>query len=97
MGIVTTDTESRRIDELPAMPAESVSAVTDTSVCRRAAIAYGRSLHPPDTLSPRVVSVVRVGSGIYVVTDSTLHSGEWGNHLVFTSTLRDTTFSNFAY
>jgi hypothetical protein len=94
---VTTDTLTRRIIRLPAMPADSVRAVTDTSVCRRAAIALGRSLSPPDTTSPRTVSVVRVGANYYVVNDSTLHGGEWGAAFEFPSSLTGTAILQFGF
>jgi hypothetical protein len=95
--IVTTDTQSRRIVGLPAMSADSVTAVTDTSVCRRAATAYGRSLTPPDTISARTVSVVRAGSSYYVVSDSTRYSGEWGAAFLFSSSLTGTALIKFTF
>jgi hypothetical protein len=79
------------------MPADSISAVTDTSVCRRAAIAYGRSLTPPDTTSPRTVSVVRAGPGYHVVNDATRHSGEWKIAFLFASALTGRALSQFTF
>ena len=96
--VVTTDTLTRRlIGSIPAMSKDSVSAVTDTSVCRRAAIAYGRSLTPPDTTSPRTVAVIRLGSNYYVVVDSTRHSTDWDNGLLFTSALAGTAIKAFVF
>ena len=71
------DTLTRRLAGLPEMPPDSVTAVTDSSVRRRAAIAYGRSITPPDTVSPRRVPVIRVGSRYYMVIDTTRRGGEW--------------------
>jgi len=54
---------------LPQLPDDSVAAVTDSSTCNRAAIAYGRNLTLPDTTTPRQVYLVRVGSTRYIVGD----------------------------
>jgi len=79
----------RRYDKLPHLPADSVTFVTDTTLCRRAAIALGRNLRRPDTTTLRSVSVLRVGATRYVVTDPALpHPGsEWMPSWVFDSTL----------
>jgi len=98
--VSSTDTmvgaHMRRFIPIPSMPADSVTAVTDTAICRLAAIAYGRSLSPQDTTSPRVVSVVRAGSSYYVVADSTQHS-EFGAAFLFTSGLTGTAISKFVF
>jgi len=87
---VSTDTLRRRIWSLSSMSADSVTAVSDTSICRRAAIAVGRSLTPPDSTTPRTAAVIRVGSSYYVayvVNDTTLNGGEWLSAFKFSSSL----------
>jgi hypothetical protein len=89
--VSSTDTalgvDPRQYDSLPNLPADSVTILTDTTLCRRAAVALGRNLRVPDTTTLRTVSVIRAGATRYVVTDTTMHTGEWGVHFVFDSTL----------
>jgi hypothetical protein len=71
--------------DLPAGPASTVSAVTDSAICHRAAIAAGLSRKTPDSTSVPAVSVVRVGTMRYVVTDTLHHVGEFELSYTFDS------------
>jgi len=70
---------------LPQLPDDSVTAVTDSTTCNRAAIAYGRNLTVPDTTTPRQVYVVRVGSTRYIVGDPQVTAGEFMIDIPFDS------------
>lgn len=89
--VSSTDTTlgaaARQYDSLPNLPADSVTILSDTTLCRRAAVALGRNLRVPDTTTLRTGSVIRAGATRYVVTDPTLHTGEWGRHFVLDSAL----------
>lgn len=71
--------------KLPAGPASIVTAVTDSTICHRAAVAAGLSRDTPDSLAVTTVSVVRVGHTRYVVTDLEHHIGEFELSYVFDS------------
>lgn len=68
---------------LPQVPANSVIAVSTTSVCQRAALAYGRNLSPADTTTSRLVYVIRIGTTRYVVGDPNVTAGEFMMQMVF--------------
>jgi len=70
---------------LPAGPVSSVTAVTDSALCHRAAVAAGLSRDIPDSFAVTIVSVVRVGTTRYVVTDLQHHIGEFQISYVFDS------------
>lgn len=74
---------SRTTFNLPQVPARSVTAVSTTSVCQRAALAYGRNLSPPDTTTSRQMYVVKIGTTRYVVADPTVKAGEFMIQMVF--------------
>ena len=84
-GTDSTDSVGRRTWNLPALPSDSVTAVTDSTICKRAALAFGRNLSVPDTITPRQVYVVRVGPTRYVVGDPTVTMGEFDVYMVFES------------
>ncbi len=71
---------------LPQLPADSVSIVTDSTTCQRAALAYGRNLSPPDTTTARQVYVIRVGPTRFVVADPSVMAGEYLVQDVFDNT-----------
>jgi hypothetical protein len=74
---------------LPNVPASAVTVVTSTSICNRAAAAFGLALTPPDTSAgQRPISVLLVGTNRYIVTEPDVLVGEFTVHTVF-----DTTFS----
>lgn len=66
---------------LPAGPVSMVSAVTDTTICRRAALAAAFA----DSTSIDSVSVVRVGATRYIVTDESHRIGEFRPSFTFDS------------
>ena len=70
---------------LPAGPVSSVTAITDSTICHRAAVAAGLSRDTPDSLAVTTVSVVRVGTTRYVVTDLQHQIGEFNLSYVFDS------------
>jgi hypothetical protein len=74
--------------QLPAGPVSSVTAVTDSIICHRAAVASGLARKTPDSMAVASVAVVRVGSTRYVVFDTTSTAGEFNTGLTF-----DTTFT----
>ncbi len=83
-----TDTAAvlyRSIFNLPQLSPDSVSAVSDSTKCQRAALAFGRNLSPPDTTTARQVYVARVGPTRYVVTDTSVKGGEYVATMVFDS------------
>lgn len=85
-----SDTDSYSADirqhlNLPHLPADSVSIVTDSATCARAALAYGRNLNVPDTTTSRQVFVVRVGPTRYIVVDPNVRNGEFMINMVFDS------------
>src|SRR5690348_5000407 len=85
-----SDTDSYSADirqhlNLPHLPADSVSIVTDSATCARAALAYGRNLNVPDTTTSRQVFVVRVGPTRYIVVDPNVSNGEFLINMVFDS------------
>lgn len=73
---------------LPQLPDDSVTAVSDSSTCNRAAVAFGRNLTIPDTTSPRQVYVARIGSTRYAVGDPQVSKGEFMINMIF-----DTSFT----
>jgi hypothetical protein len=87
--VVSTDIDigvgQRQTLQLPAEPLSMVSAVTDSATCHRAAIAAGLARKTPDSTSVPAVSVVRVGSTRYVVTDEFHHFGEYNLSYTFDS------------
>jgi hypothetical protein len=94
-------TDSFHIDErthlnLPQLPADSVTAVTDSTTCQRAALAYGRNLSVPDTTTARQVYAIRVGATRYVVADPGVTKGEFIINMVFDSSFT-TMLSTFAH
>jgi len=98
--LIVSDTDSASaVDRsrlgLPLLSKDSVSAVSDSATCARAADAYGRNLDIPDTTTPRQVFVVRLGPTRYVVGDPTVRSGEFALVMVFDSSFT-TLFSSFA-
>ena len=84
-GTDSTDSVGRRKWNLPTLPSDSVTAVTDSTICQRAALAFGRSLSVPDTITSRQVYVVRIGPTRYVVGDPTVTKGEFDIYMVFDS------------
>jgi hypothetical protein len=83
-----TGISARVAQNLPATPLSSITVVTDSNVCRRAAVASGLSQIVPDSLAYSDVSVLRVGPTRYVVTPIRPNVGEFQIHLTF-----DTLFS----
>lgn len=83
--VITGDTTGRRVAQLPAGPISLVSAVTDSVICHRAAIASGLAQTKPDSLAVKAVSVIRVGPTRYVVNPIGYMVGEFGTHLTFDS------------
>lgn len=87
--VVSSDSDigigQRQRLQLPAGPICSVSAVTESATCHRAAIAAGLSRKSPDSTSVPAVSVVRVGPTRYVVTDTLHHIGEYDLSYTFDS------------
>jgi hypothetical protein len=84
-GADSLSTELRQLYNLPAVSANDVSVVMDSATCVRAARALGLALSPPDTLTQRTVSVIRIGPTRFVVTDSSVRAGEFIAHYVFDS------------
>lgn len=76
---------ARQWTKLPKLPWGLVSVVTDSAVCRRACVAAGLSRKIPDSNAVTGVSVLRVGSTHYVVTDTGAYMGEFQMHLTFDS------------
>lgn len=68
---------------LPQLPDDSVTAVSDSSTCNRAAVAFGRNLTIPDTTSPRQVYVARIGPTRYAVGDPQVSKGEFMINMIF--------------
>jgi hypothetical protein len=96
-----SDTDSYSADirqhlNLPHLPADSVSIVTDSATCARAALAYGRNLNVPDTTTSRQVFVVRVGPTRYIVVDPNVSNGEFLINMVFDSSF-STVFATVAH
>src|SRR6185437_6176161 len=96
-----SDTDSYSADirqhlNLPHLPADSVSIVTDSATCARAALAYGRNLDVPDTLTSRQVITIRVGATRYIVGDPHYGSGGYMLDMVFDSSF-DTMFVSVAH
>jgi hypothetical protein len=81
--IVSSGSTMRNRTHLPAGTVSSVSVVTDSALCRRAAVAMGLSRHVPDSLADTTVSVMRVGPTRYVVTDTGAFVGEYQVHIIF--------------
>ena len=73
---------------LPQLPADSVTADTNSTTCQRGSLAYGRHLSPPDTTSTRPVYVIRVGPTRYIVSDTLTNTGEWAVLMVFDSSFK---------
>ena len=87
---IVSGTDSTAIDQratfnLPVLPRDSVTAVTDSTICKRAALTFGRNLTLPDTVTPRTVYVIRVGPTRYTVADSAVMRGEFTITFVFDS------------
>ncbi len=78
----------RSIANLPLLPADSVSLITDEATCHRALVASGLASPAADSDAFSSVTVLRVGSTRYVVFPTGSHSGEWITALTF-----DTAFS----
>ncbi len=85
-GTDTVAVINRTVFNVPQMSPDSVSAVSNSTKCQRAALAYGRNLSPPDTPTARRVYVARVGPTRYVVTDTSIRKGEFVATMVFDST-----------
>lgn len=91
--VTATDpaTASRReaIGLFPGSAAD-VTVETDTTLCRRAAVASRAILAPADTFALLPVDVIRAGTSRYVVRDGSGYnpSSEWLTHIVF-----DTSFT----
>jgi len=86
---------SRTLYNLPQLPEDSVSLVSDSATCMRAVLAYGRNLDVPDTTTPRQVILVRFGSARYVVGDPQVTDGEFTIDMVFDSSFT-TVLATFA-
>lgn len=84
-GVDSFSINGRSHLSLPQLPDDSVTAVSDSSTCNRAAIAYGRNLTTPDTTSSRQVYVARVGPTRYIVADPQVNEGEFMINMVFDS------------
>jgi hypothetical protein len=69
---------------LPQVPPDSIAAITDSATCRRAALAFGRNLSPPDTVTGRAVLVIRIGRTHYSVSDG-VKTTRYSIHMVFDS------------
>jgi len=70
---------------LPQLPDDSVTAVSDSTTCNRAAIAYGLNLSVPDTTTSRQLYVVRIGPTRYAVADPQMNAGEFLINMIFDS------------
>jgi len=75
----------QRVAKLSAGPISSVSAVTDSAICHRAAVASGLARITPDSFAVKEVSVIRVGNTRYVVTPIGDMVGEWQTCITFDS------------
>jgi hypothetical protein len=84
-GTDSMSADQRASFNLPTLPRDSVTAVTDSTICNRAALAFGRNLTPPDTITARTVYVIRVGPTRYTVADSAVTRGEFTITFVFDS------------
>jgi len=98
---IVSNTDSANVSDrvflhLPQLPADSVSIVTDSATCARAALAYGRNLDVPDTLTSRQVITIRVGATRYIVGDPHYGSGGYMLDMVFDSSF-DTMFVSVAH
>lgn len=65
---------SRRTTQIPQVSANKVSYITDTRLCQQAVNAYSAAAGVSTT--GRSIYLVKVGT-IYVITDPTVHFGEW--------------------
>ena len=78
---------TRTAFHLPAVPADSVSLVTDSTTCASLAQA-NRQLHPTSTAGLAVpVYVIRVGPTRFVVFDRMTMAGSWRIFDVYDATL----------
>ena len=87
--VISTDSlrgvGSRANTQLPQVPKESVSVVTNEATCHRARIAMGLARAVPDSTAIAAVYLVRVGPTRYVVTDTGSYVGEFQIHITFDS------------
>ncbi len=84
--VAGTDSLGRTLLKLPRMSADSVTGISNSTTCQRAALAYGRNLVHPDTTTARQVYVIRAGATRYVVIDPTVMGGELTVAMTFDST-----------
>lgn len=94
-GTDSANTSYRTLWHLPQLSADSVSLVTDSATCARAALAYGRNLDVPDTLTARQMVTIRVGPTRYVVGDPN-YGSSYMLVMVFDSSF-DTVFVSVAH
>lgn len=74
----------RQTRGLPAVAANQVELVADTTTCRQAVDAYNNAL-APDAATTTQLHVFRFGSTRYVVFDELRKAGEWIMSVVFSS------------
>ena len=76
---------------LPSIPVSQITLVNDTTVCRRAVIAFN-SILADDRLPPSAsVNVIRYGSTRYIIGDPAHVVGEWRHEPIV-----DTIFAEIA-
>jgi hypothetical protein len=72
----------RQSSHLPVAAVDSITFVTDTTVCSQMASAYAAALAPSSGTPSGSVYVVKVGA-VYVVCDPAItHFGEWSYQMV---------------
>ena len=72
---------------IPAMPPDSIVFVDRESVCLRAARVYEQYVPDHKRHVARRVWVIKAGN-VFIVSDPTVHIGEWGLTLVLDSRFR---------
>jgi hypothetical protein len=72
---------------IPAMTPDSIVFVDRESVCRRAARVYEQYVPKHKRHVARRVWVIKAGN-VFIVSDPTVHIGEWGLTLVLDSSFR---------
>jgi hypothetical protein len=80
----------RRSNGLPSISVSQISMVSDTTICRRAVVAFNTILKDKHTLTPSV-NLIKYGTTRYIIGDPSYTVGEWTYEVV-----ADTSFHKVA-